>query len=76
MRLDEVFGGLRETLARDDFLLEVKQIGVNYVFDISAGPTACAECLVPEAIFIAIASRVGAEAGLDIDRDRVTVNYH
>jgi hypothetical protein len=74
-QLDSVFSALRETLRADDYDLSINHLDGRYVFNIEAGSSACADCLVPESMFADIVVQVGREAGLDIERDRVVVIY-
>jgi len=75
MDLDEIYSELRTTLQADDYRLTVDRDGDRYVFSIGVGPTACADCLVPEHVFEGIVVQVGQDAGLDIEADRVLVKY-
>jgi hypothetical protein len=74
-QLDSVFSALRDTLQADDYDLSINHLDGRYVFNIEAGSSACADCLVPKSMFADIVVQVGREAGLDIARDRVVVIY-
>ena len=51
MTIDETaLDGLRSTLAADDYALAVTESGAGVEVRITAGPDACAECLVPKPI--------------------------
>jgi hypothetical protein len=74
-QLDSVFSTLRHTLQADDYDLSINHLAGQYVFRIEAGSSACADCLVPESMFVDIVIQVGQEAGLDIERNCVVVIY-
>jgi hypothetical protein len=55
MTIDEsVIAGLRATLAADDYGMDVRPDGAGVEVRISAGPEACAECLVPKPIMLSV----------------------
>ncbi|MBP2436930.1 hypothetical protein [Microbacterium amylolyticum] len=61
---------LQETLRADDYHLSVERTGDDAVATIAAGPTACAECLVPKDLMRRmLAPLVGVEV------ERIRVNY-
>jgi hypothetical protein len=51
---DTALDGLRSTLAADDYRLAVTESGSGVEVRITAGPHACAECLVPKPIMRAV----------------------
>ncbi|GAA1332756.1 hypothetical protein [Pseudonocardia xinjiangensis] len=51
---DTALAGLRATLAADDYAMEVRPHGPGVQVQISAGPEACADCLVPKPIMRSI----------------------
>jgi hypothetical protein len=75
MELEAVYAQLSASLQADDYRLIVGHDNDRFVFTIEAGPTACADCLVSEEMFVDIAAQVGRDAGLDIDPDCVAVVY-
>jgi hypothetical protein len=44
---DTAVADLRRTLAADDYAMEIDRGGPGVLVRITAGPAACAECLVP-----------------------------
>jgi len=46
--------GLRAALAADGYLIEVHERGGRLEARISAGPDACAECLAPKPVLLAM----------------------
>jgi hypothetical protein len=55
MTIDQTaLAGLRSTLAADDYAMDVREAGGGLEVRISAGPQACAECLVPKPIMLGI----------------------
>jgi hypothetical protein len=53
--IDETaLAGLRATLAADDYAMEVHAEGPGVQVQITAGPEACADCLVPKPIMRSI----------------------
>ena len=48
---EKVLAGLKASLAADGYQLVVTQIGDLVSASVSPGPDACAECLVPKAVF-------------------------
>jgi hypothetical protein len=51
MEVREILQPLARTLAADDFQLAVEQTGERAVtLTVTAGPSACADCLVPQDI--------------------------
>lgn len=60
----------RKSLAADDYHLDVKVDGDAATAHVAAGPTACAECLVPKALFAAMLSPL-----VGVPADRIDVTY-
>jgi hypothetical protein len=56
---------LASLLAADGYILEVNQADGTVELAVLAGPTACAECLVPKDVFLEVAQRHLAQKGLD-----------
>jgi hypothetical protein len=48
--MSDPLADLRRTLAADDYALEVDRDGPGVLVRITAGPAACADCLVPPEI--------------------------
>jgi hypothetical protein len=68
--LDAALASLRSTLAADGYGLEITGGGSRLVVSITAGATACAECLVPKDMMLGlIRQAVGPLA------DDVVLNY-
>jgi hypothetical protein len=61
---------LRRTLAADDYAMEVEHRDPGVLVRITAGPDACADCLVPPPIMRGI---LGGALGLP--EDEITVVY-
>jgi|GEM_PF-100338 len=62
--VDRALDGLRTSLAADDYHLDVAIAGKVVTIRVDAGPTACAECLVPDATIRGIVESALVEAGL------------
>lgn len=67
---DSALATLRATLAADDYRLDVAEHGRQLEVRISAGPDACADCLVPEPLMRSI-----LESALSVDAERITLVY-
>lgn len=61
---------LRRTLAADDYAMEVERAGPGVVVRITAGPEACADCLVPPPVMLAILG-----GALGVAEDEITLVY-
>lgn len=71
MTIDQTaLAGLRSTLAADDYAMDVREAGAGIEVLISAGPEACAECLVPKPIMLGI-----LQAALGVPGDAITLRY-
>jgi hypothetical protein len=62
--------GLRSTLAADDYRMSVTESGSSVEVRITAGPDACADCLVPEPIM-----RHVLHAALGVPEDAIVLVY-
>lgn len=62
--------GLRGSLAADDYTLDVHEVGAGVEVRITAGPDACAECLVPKPIMRGILG-----GALGVPEDAITLVY-
>ncbi|MEQ3549554.1 hypothetical protein WIS52_03635 [Pseudonocardia nematodicida] len=62
--------GLRSTLAADDYTLDVAETGDGLEARITAGPDACADCLVPKDMMRSVLG-----SALGVPEDRITVHY-
>lgn len=71
MSIDETqLADLQQTLAADDYHLSVERDADAAVVTITAGPEACAECLVPKDLMKRmLAPMVG------VDPERIEMNY-
>ncbi len=70
---DDPFAGLRRSLAADNYELHVSSHGPAYRFRVVPGPDSCAECLIPDDLFVQIAVQAARDGGLEIDPDLVVV---
>ena len=71
MTVDETaVAGLRDTLAADDYAMEITEQGSGVLVRITAGPQACADCLVPQPIMRGI---LGGALGLP--EEAITLVY-
>ena len=71
MRVDETaVAGLRSTLAADDYAMEITEEGSGVLVRITAGPAACADCLVPQPIMLGILG-----GALGVPEDAITLVY-
>lgn len=71
MSIDEsALDGLRQTLAADDYRLAVREGGSTVEVRITAGPEACAECLVPKTIMRGL-----LESALGVQQDHIDLIY-
>ena len=70
-RNDSALDGLRTTLAADDYRMDLAETGAGGVeVRITAGPEACADCLVPKAIM-----RNVLQDALGVPSDRIVLHY-
>jgi hypothetical protein len=60
-----------DLLAADGYLLGVSATAAAATLTVSAGPDACAECLVPKQVFEAIATKHLRDRGITVDIDVV-----
>ncbi|MCO1656133.1 hypothetical protein [Pseudonocardia humida] len=61
---DQALADLRRTLAADDYGMEVSREGTDVLVRITAGPQACADCLVPPPIMRGILGKaLGVQEG-------------
>lgn len=71
MTIDETaLAGLRATLAADDYGMEVHREGAGVQVRITAGPEACADCLVPKPIMRSI-----LHAALGVPEEAIMLAY-
>jgi hypothetical protein len=61
---------LRRTLAADDYAMEIDRAGPGVLVRITAGPDACADCLVPPPIMRGILG-----GALGVPEGEITVVY-
>jgi hypothetical protein len=59
---------LRRTLAADDYAMDISESGPDVLVRITAGPAACADCLVPPPIMRGI---LGGALGVPEERIRL-----
>jgi hypothetical protein len=62
--------GLRSTLAADDYRLAVAETGSGVDVRITAGPDACADCLVPKPIMRSLLT-----AALGVPEEQIVLVY-
>ena len=62
--------GLRSTLEADDYGMSVTESGSRVEVTITAGPAACADCLVPKPIMRNI-----LHAALGVPEDAIVLTY-
>jgi hypothetical protein len=67
---DAALADLRRTLAADDYGMEVTRSGTEVLVRITAGPDACADCLVPPTIMRSILGRA-----LGTAEESISVEY-
>ncbi len=71
MSIDEnALSGLRSTLEADDYRMAVAESGEGVEVTITAGPDACADCLVPKPIMRNI-----LHAALGVPEDAIVLRY-
>ena len=71
MTVDEnALSGLRSTLEADDYRMSVAETGGSVEVTITAGPDACADCLVPKPIMRNI-----LHAALGVPEDAIVLRY-
>lgn len=61
---------LRKTLATDDYQMAVAESGAGFQVRITAGPDACADCLVPKPLLRGI-----LHDALGVPEDEITLVY-
>jgi hypothetical protein len=64
-----------DMLRADGYGLEVRVQGTALELTVSAGPDACAECLVPPAVFTGVVRSTLAKAGYQISTERIGLTY-
>ncbi|GAA1385619.1 hypothetical protein GCM10009613_18280 [Pseudonocardia kongjuensis] len=62
--------GLRTGLEADDYAMEVTEAGDRLEVRISAGPDACADCLVPKDMMRSVLG-----SALGVPEERIDINY-
>jgi hypothetical protein len=67
---EKALEGLRTTLAADDYRLDVAPAGSGIEVTITAGPDACADCLVPKPLM-----RSALQNALGVAEDKITLVY-
>ena len=71
MTIDEsAIAGLRAGLAADDYAMDVRPDGDGVQVQITAGPEACAECLVPKPIMRSV-----LHGALGVPEEAITLVY-
>ena len=65
-RAEELLVGLQESLERDDYHLRVEDAAPGLRVVVSAGEDACADCLVPPAIFENIVGSMLKDGDLEV----------
>lgn len=68
--MSDPLADLRRTLAADDYAMEVDRAGPGVRVRITAGPSACADCLVPPAIMRGILG-----GALGVPDEEITLIY-
>ena len=68
----ELLAGLRDTFAIDGYIMDVEAADPGLHIVVSAGPDACADCLVPMEVFHGIVSSVLEKGGLVGETIQVT----
>lgn len=66
---------IRTMLAADGYSLDVAVDGGRIELSVTAGPDACAECLVPKELFGTIVADVLAKGGIDAEPAAVSLRY-
>ncbi|GAA3663164.1 hypothetical protein [Microbacterium marinilacus] len=64
------FAALQQSLEADDYHLSLEVTGDDAVATITAGPDACAECLVPKDLMKRMLSPM-----IGVDAERIEMNY-
>jgi hypothetical protein len=67
---EKALAGLRSTLEADDYRMAVAESGSSVEVTITAGPDACADCLVPKPIMRNI-----LHAALGVPEDAIVLVY-
>ncbi|BBG03555.1 MULTISPECIES: hypothetical protein [Pseudonocardia] len=62
--------GLRAGLEADDYSMEVTEAGDRLEIRISAGPDACADCLVPKDMMRSV-----LHSALGVPEEQIDINY-
>jgi hypothetical protein len=68
--MTDALTGLRDTLAADDYQLSVEHSDTGVEVRITAGPDACADCLVPKPLMRSILTDA-----LGVGDDAITLIY-
>ena len=64
-----------EMLQADGYDLDVSVSGADVRLVVSAGPEACAECLVPPPVFTGIVRTTLQRAGYSVGPERISLTY-
>jgi hypothetical protein len=67
---ENALAGLRSTLEADDYRMSITESGAAVEVRITAGPDACADCLVPKPIMLTI-----LHAALGVPEDAIVLVY-
>jgi hypothetical protein len=67
---ENALAGLRSTLEADDYRMSVTESGTSVEVRITAGPDACADCLVPKPIMRSL-----LHAALGVPEDAIVLMY-
>ena len=75
-KLDLALTDIREALRADGYDLAVRPgEGERVAIEVSAGPDACVECLIPKDVFEQLVESACADSGYGIDRDAISIIY-
>jgi hypothetical protein len=67
---ENALAGLRSTLEADDYRMSIIESGTSVEVWITAGPDACADCLVPKPIMRSV-----LHAALGVPEDEIVLVY-
>jgi hypothetical protein len=75
-RIEELLTPMRQTLGADGFQLDITtELDGGVRLSIEATPGACADCLVPRSVFVALTVDALAKGGVDIQPSQIDILY-
>jgi hypothetical protein len=73
--LDAALRPISQALESDGYVVGVELAGGAVRMSVTAGPDACAECLVPKTLMTELVVQALGDAGLGLAREQITLTY-